>query len=255
MADELLARADRNYEITSSRLARVISGDLPVEEDGLLLASSRSPIAFFNGAFLQPSGGRSVLDRLVRAVEFFAGQGVPFVVRGRLAVCPDLPEAAATCGLSDNGLLPLMVLACIADVPESPAHLDVQRVEDQTGLDRHIDVVSAAFGIGRDLARHLFSLDLLDLPDTALLVGFVDGQAVATSLVSTTDGMAGIYNVATLDSHRRAGLGAAMTWEAVRIGVAAGADAACLQASDMGRPVYERMGFELADDYVQYTGG
>lgn len=254
MAEDPLARADRNYEVTSAALAAVISGDPPVEEDGLLLASSRSPISFFNGAFLRPSR-RSALDRVVRAVEFFADQGVPFVVRSRLSVAPDLPDAAASCGLQEGPALPLMVLPVIRDIPDPPPGLVIQRVRDQASLDRHVDVVSAAFGIGRDLAEHLFSLELLTLPGTVLLVGFVDGRAVCTSLVSSSDSMAGIYNVATLDSHRRAGLGAAMTWEAVRIGREAGATSACLQASDMGRPVYTRMGFHVLDDYHQFIGG
>lgn len=254
MANDLLARADRNYEATSAHLARVLSGDPTVEEEGLLIASSRSAISFFNGAFLRSSSTRSALDRVVRAVEFFAGQGVPFVVRARQSIAPDLPDAAAACGLVEGSLLPVMVLPVIKQIPDPPTGLEVRRVTDRAGLDEHLEVVSAAFGIPRDLAQHLFSMEMLEIPDTALLVGRVDGRPVATSLASTTDGMAGIYNVATVESHRRGGLGAAMTWEAVRIGHHHGADAACLQASDMGRPVYERMGFHLLDDYLQYSG-
>lgn len=255
MATDLLALADHNYETTSAALARIISGDAPINEDGLLLASSRSPISFFNGAFLRPSASRSVLDRVVRSVEFFAEQGVPFVIRSRLGVAPDLPDAAETCGLVQGSLLPLMALPVIRDVPDAPAGLEVRRVDDRASLDLHLDVVSASFGIGRDLAEHLFSMEMIDAPGTVLLVGLVDGRAVCTSLLSATEEMAGIYNVATLDPHRRSGLGTAMTWEAIRIGRDEGATSACLQASEMGRPVYERMGFLVLDDYHQFSGG
>jgi predicted acetyltransferase len=60
---------------------------------------------------------------------------------------------------------------------------------------------------------------------------------------------AGIYNVATLPSHRKRGYGEAMTWRAVAGGAAAGCDVAILQASQMGRPIYERMGFRLVAPY------
>ena len=58
------------------------------------------------------------------------------------------------------------------------------------------------------------------------------------------DGVAQVFNVATLRSHRRRGIGEAMTWCAVNHGVDAGCDLAFLQASPDGQRVDERMGFQ-----------
>ena len=68
----------------------------------------------------------------------------------------------------------------------------------------------------------------------------------------TAGGAAGIYNVTTVEAARGRGIGAAMTVAAVRHGADLGFDLATLQASTMGRPVYERLGFEFVCDLLPY---
>ena len=63
----------------------------------------------------------------------------------------------------------------------------------------------------------------------------------------------GVYNIATIESARGRGYGAAITRQVVADGIAAGCDVAILQASDMGYPVYERMGFRTVVEYVGYV--
>jgi predicted N-acetyltransferase YhbS len=59
--------------------------------------------------------------------------------------------------------------------------------------------------------------------------------------------------IAALESHRRRGSGEAMTWAAANAGARAGCTAAVLQASELGAPVYERMGFRTVTQYRAYT--
>jgi GNAT superfamily N-acetyltransferase len=70
-----------------------------------------------------------------------------------------------------------------------------------------------------------------------------DGRMVSTSLVFLHDGFAGIYGVATLPEHRGKGLGAHLTAEPLRSAWKLGYTTGLLQASEMGAPVYERIGF------------
>ena len=51
---------------------------------------------------------------------------------------------------------------------------------------------------------------------------------------------------------RRRGIGEAITWHAVHVGAERGALIACLQASEMGAPVYERMGFRVTAQYLTF---
>jgi len=75
---------------------------------------------------------------------------------------------------------------------------------------------------------------------------------VAVSSVFVDGGVAGVYNVATLESHRRRGIGEAMTWRSVSRGRETGCVVATLQASELGKPVYERMGFRVVAPYKTF---
>ena len=70
-----------------------------------------------------------------------------------------------------------------------------------------------------------------------------EGRMVATSMLFLHDGLAGIYGVATLPEHRGRGLGAHLTAEPLRAAWERGYTTGLLQASEMGAPVYERIGF------------
>ena len=86
-----------------------------------------------------------------------------------------------------------------------------------------------------------------------MYVGYTDGEPVSSGLGMLTGRTIGVYNIATVDRARRRGYGAAMTSRVVADGVAAGADVAILQASDMGRPIYERLGFRTVVEYVGWV--
>ncbi|MET1060559.1 MAG: GNAT family N-acetyltransferase [Nocardioides sp.] len=66
---------------------------------------------------------------------------------------------------------------------------------------------------------------------------------VACGTVFLDDGTAGIYNVAVPERHRGRGLGYAMTAALMNVGVDAGCSNAILHATELGRPIYERLGF------------
>lgn len=71
-----------------------------------------------------------------------------------------------------------------------------------------------------------------------------DGRIVCTSVVYYHDGVAGIYGVSTLPAERRKGLGAFATAEPLRRALGRGYRVGILQASQAGRPVYQRIGFQ-----------
>jgi predicted acetyltransferase len=92
---------------------------------------------------------------------------------------------------------------------------------------------------------------LLERPECAAYVGYLNGQPVTAGLGWQTGRTIGVYNIATIPTARRRGFGEAMTARVVDDGAAAGCDVAVLQASSMGRPIYERIGFQIS---VRYTG-
>jgi predicted GNAT family acetyltransferase len=76
---------------------------------------------------------------------------------------------------------------------------------------------------------------------------------VSTGLGVRSGRTIGIYNIATIPAARGKGYGAAITRRNVADGVAAGCDVAILQASDMGFPIYERIGFRTVVEYVGFV--
>jgi hypothetical protein len=91
-------------------------------------------------------------------------------------------------------------------------------------------------------------------PHVQGFVGYVERKPVAAAAVYLTHGVAGIGWVGTLSTHRGHRYAEAVTWAAVREGFRRGAAFANLQASPMGRAVYERMGFITPTEYRVFVG-
>ena len=75
-------------------------------------------------------------------------------------------------------------------------------------------------------------------------LGLLNGKPVAASFLFLHEGVAGIYFVVTMQKARGRGIGTAMTREALLLAKKVGYDFAVIQASKMGLPIYERMGFK-----------
>ncbi|MET8364930.1 GNAT family N-acetyltransferase [Micromonospora sp. NPDC005194] len=78
------------------------------------------------------------------------------------------------------------------------------------------------------------------------------GEHLGTGLGMRTRGVVGVFNIAVVPGARGRGLGRAITEKVLREGVAAGADAAYLQTSALGRPLYESMGFRLLENWTAF---
>jgi predicted GNAT family acetyltransferase len=87
-----------------------------------------------------------------------------------------------------------------------------------------------------------------------VLVGYADGVPVTTGFSVQTGETLGIFTIATVADARGRGYGAAMTAKLVAEGAAAGCTVAVLQASTMGRPIYERLGFRVVEEYQTFRG-
>ena len=75
----------------------------------------------------------------------------------------------------------------------------------------------------------------------------LNGQAVGTSQLFLSAGVAGIYSVTCLPEARRQGVGAAITLAALLEARMMGYRISILQASEQGCNVYRRLGFQAYD--------
>jgi ribosomal protein S18 acetylase RimI-like enzyme len=87
------------------------------------------------------------------------------------------------------------------------------------------------------------------------LAGVVDGQVVATGLATVSMPVGWIGAIIVDEAFRRRGYGRAMTDMLCERLLAAGCTTLTLEATNAGRPLYERMGFRPATHYHQLQAG
>ena len=88
-----------------------------------------------------------------------------------------------------------------------------------------------------------------------VLVARVAGENVATALAFDHEGDCGIYNMSTLDSFRRRGLGTALTARHVQDAAERGCSTASLQSTPMAERVYAAVAFGDLGRFLEYIPG
>lgn len=76
-----------------------------------------------------------------------------------------------------------------------------------------------------------------------MYLGRLNGEPVATNMILNGAGVAGVYGVAVVPSARGKGIGGAITLQPLLDARSAGYNYGVLYSSEMGIPVYERIGF------------
>jgi len=225
-------------------------GDRVGRIDGVVtLVDAASPLPFSNRAVLErPLGDvQAVLDH-VRP--FYDGASdVPFLLDSAWPT-PDLGPV----GLALMGHPPLMVRAAEVPLPDLPPKLDIVRVSDeQHAYDFEHTLI---YGYPAPALQPMHAVTImtpgaLAAPGWHHFVGYVDGEPVATGSAYVGARLVRLDNIATLESARGRGYGRAMTAAAI---AADPTKPATLIASDLGRPVYERLGFEAVLRCTYWVG-
>jgi ribosomal protein S18 acetylase RimI-like enzyme len=211
-----------------------------------------------NGAF-RTDESVPPAELIGRADTFFAGRKRGYTVKVRDTGQDDDLEAFCTAaGLVAFGeTFPEMICRePFADVTP-PDGIELRPVTDERGLLDFMAVNGDAYSI-YGLPPEVFT-DSFDLPaqvlgddDAAIVVAYRGEQPVSAALTYSSDGIASLQWVGTVAAARQMGLGRAMTQRVTNLAFERGAARVTLQASEMGEPVYTKLGYETLYRYQNY---
>lgn len=254
MVLDLLDACDHNHHVANFGFLATSATGAVYENRDLWMTHCGFPSKEFNSCFLKVPGQRHA-ESVAHAEKWYGELSLPYVIRMRT----DLEEACAR-QLLDAGYeraeeeTPVMALAKVPDAPPFQLEgLEIRYVETAEDLARFQTTTMEGFGFPGEAGKLFVTEEFHTRPGVRLFLGLVDGEPVATSALVVSQAMAGIYFVATKEAFRGKGYGEALTWAAVCGGREFRCTVSCLQASKMGKPVYERMGFTTPAHYIAYA--
>lgn len=254
--DELVAVEHENWIAYVTGVVSCTGRAAVTRAGGVVTILTGLPFDWFNQVLIERE--EATPDGVLAGVAQARAKGDPFVVRLRDGVDDRFIPILTRAGLvpaGEEASTPGMVAFPIdhdALAGHASPGLEIRRVTDAAGIDAHRQAVTAGFGSDPAVALGSACLDLLDRPECVVYVGYADGDPVVSGLGWRTGRTIGVYSIATIESARRRGYGAAMTARVVADGVVVGCDVAALQASEIGRPIYERLGFRTVVRYAGY---
>lgn len=250
--------ADRRLHlnlIDSSRQLFELDGGAVVESgDGWLFGAGSPSHPVISNAAFRGDDNVDPAELISKAKDFFAARGRGFStwIRGDQPEDRDLTAAASEAGLQLVYEMPEMVLEAPAEQPPLPDGVELRRLSEAGQAGDFWTVATASYasiGFPPEVFGGYSNHDGLLAENVVAFVAYLDGAPVSIAMTIVSHGVAGIYWVGSLEQARGKGLGRAVTAAATRAGFELGADVASLQASPMGKPIYEAMGYETVFDY------
>ncbi len=212
------------------------------EQDGILAGCTGGRVAYCNQAIVvtepkDPAGA------LASAVAYFEGLHLPFMVQ--IPEGSAVNEAVRSTGLVWTGRVPFMLLDPIDDTTwrKAPPELEIAPVAAADTSDLE-SILNEAFSMPLDSVRTFALGRFIGHENVQMFVGRIDGTIVTTATSLLSGDTAGVFQVGTLEQHRGKGLGNVLTGHAIKAAAERGARISYLQASALGQPVYESMGFK-----------
>lgn len=220
-----------------------------------------SPIAFhlFSGALRARFSANAAPGRTHQVLDELIENGLPFM--WWLSPRTRSPELEAV--LHERGLVAqdvsvgmhvdLSELTVLDETLPPGVTVEVAGEEDLTAT---VLAMLDGFEMPRDLCdairELLASFASTDEQRLVNVLARVDGKPAGAGSVLISHGVAGLYNIAVPSHARGHGVGRAITLELMRIGARNGCGESILHATEMGLPVYQKLGFDTVCEVQQY---
>lgn len=250
-----------SWEALAAHLAHEHDGWFE-EIHGLVRFSTGLNSGFLNGVLRASLAPRAIKGAVTLNRHVF-GLEIPWRwIVGPHSAPDDLDKVLERQGLERRwvGMTAMAIeLAALEDRDWTPEGAAVTEVPDRDGLEAWLTVRQQNLGLDErttDAWRDAHGKPDLG-PEQPLrhFVGWQNERPVAGSTLFLGAGVAGIYHVDVLEDARGNGYGKAVTATALRAARDLGYRWGVLQASTLGRPIYERLGFRDVGTYTVLIGG
>lgn len=246
--------AHLNLIDSSRQLFELDPGAVVEAEEGWLFGSGSPDHPVISNAAFRIDDGLDAGELLARAKGFFGqrGRGFSVWVRGDQPEDLDLIAAADAAGLRNVYEMPEMILGNRVEVPPLPDGAELRRLGSSEEAEDYWRVAASSYadlGFPPEVFGFYEKHEGLLAENVVAFIAYLDDEPVSIAMTIVSHGVAGIYWVGSLDAARGNGLGRAVTAAATNAGFDLGAEAASLQASHMGKPIYEAMGYETIFSY------
>jgi ribosomal protein S18 acetylase RimI-like enzyme len=250
--DQLAAAVEENL-FALFRAMQAIPGAALVESEKLSyhLAFPSNPM--FKSVWATHLAAEETDAMIEQTLGWFREQGAPFAFwwTGTRNQPSDLAERLTAHGLEmniegDPGMA-VRLDELMTDIP-TPDGFRIVEADDQQTLEDWRDAFCAAFEIHPMFGQAWVDGTLAaggSLARWRMYVGYWNDKPVATNILMKGAGVAGLYGVGTTAEARRKGIGAAITLKPLLDARAEGYQYGALFATEMGAPLYERLGFHF----------
>jgi GNAT superfamily N-acetyltransferase len=242
---------ERNLRESFRVVAAHRSGGEVRELEGVSIASAGVSFQMFNAAFLSaPVSADWQMDRRVaQAAVHFAARGqrwAYWICHGWLdgPARRRLPALLRKHKLYQAVELPGMLAEEIRPPTRALPPIEVRRVSSGPVKDAFCAIGSTCFNVPLVWFCEVFDNSGI-WDDFAGYVGYLNGVPVSTAATVIGGGVVGVYNVATMPDHRRAGYGEAVMRHALEQARREhGLSRTILQSTPHGFELYQRMGYQ-----------
>ncbi|GAB4551542.1 MAG: hypothetical protein OHK0023_18600 [Anaerolineae bacterium] len=230
---------------------RMAGGEFWREHDAVLVRTG-IPLAVFNGVLMN-NGATLNLARLNELIEPFRHSSMPYAVQIiSERRTPTLEGILTRARFAEMLCDPLMMCEGDLALPDLNPEVRVdfvQRDEDRAWYTRS---VMEGFDMAGTVAGE-FLETILAMPEAHHVIAWYRDELAGAGSLLLTGGVAGIYNVTTLPFARRRGVAVAIMDALHRRALDAGYTATTLASSQMGIPLYKRLGYRSDGYQIAYV--
>jgi GNAT superfamily N-acetyltransferase len=256
-SEDLLADAvHENFHSLLHLMCQKTPGFEWVKLAGVTLMVCKTPTSIYNRVVQTQIKPEEVGSKIKEIKDYYDSNGSQFLwMVGPRDTPADLSHRLEDYGFVRSGSPGMAIDLRQLRVPVSPSGFRVERVQDKESLKTYSVLMPQAFGFD-DLSKIAVSgwINGVGICDGLHhYIGYLDDNPVATSSVFYSDGVAGLYCVASMPVARGRGIGSVMSAVPLLEAVEDGYNVGVLHSTMMAHGVYHRLGFKDISEIINYS--